>query len=243
MSTWLCLSDSEKDSWIRRVLKDERVEWLSDIPASKDLESRALLIEAFSDIEKKEEALKAIADCKTWTGPVASLMVERSATFWSVKSGLGGRLVCFQPSPNAETPPAVELFEAEITLNENLQSVESFFKEVDFNVFICRDQMGGILPRVLAGMINEAAYMAYSGIAPVEKIDRMMRLAANFPMGPFEWADKIGLDRLMTLLEALQKEFGPQYQPCPLIRRKVEGGNLGVKTGEGFYHYPREGLS
>lgn len=240
MSNWLILSDGDKDSWIRRVIKDKAVEWLSEIPTSDDLESRTLIIEAISNLEKKEATLTAVANCKTWNGPVATLLANGSATFWSLKSGLRERLIGFQASPNDEKSPAVELFEAEMTRKENLQSVESFFRDLDFKVFICRDQVGGILPRVLAGMINEAAYMAYSGIAPVEKIDRMMRLAANFPMGPFEWADKIGLDHLITLLESLQKELGPKYQPCPLIRRKVEGGNLGIKTGEGFYSYPRQ---
>jgi 3-hydroxybutyryl-CoA dehydrogenase len=69
----------------------------------------------------------------------------------------------------------------------------------------------------------------------------MMRLGANFPMGPFEWADKIGLDRILTLLEGLTKEIGPLYQPCPWIRRKVEAGKLGRKSGEGFYIYPEGG--
>ena len=82
MPNWLCLAHDEKDSWIRRVLKDDRVTWLSDLPAASDLKSRTFVLEAFPESDKKEEALKTIAHCKTWTGPVASLIVEGSATLW-----------------------------------------------------------------------------------------------------------------------------------------------------------------
>ena len=108
-------------------------------------------------------------------------------------------------------------------------------------VVICKDMAGGILPRTLAAMINEAAYMVQSGIATIEEVDTMMRKGANFPLGPFEWADRIGLDRILALLEALCQELGPIYHPCPWIRRKVEAGCLGLVSGRGFYQYPKGG--
>jgi len=86
-------------------------------------------------------------------------------------------------------------------------------------------------------MINEAIYVSMYGLAQMEDIDQMMRLGANFPMGPFEYADYLGLDRVLKTLEWLAEELGPQYRPCPLLRRKVEAGLLGKKTGKGFYEY------
>jgi 3-hydroxybutyryl-CoA dehydrogenase len=65
----------------------------------------------------------------------------------------------------------------------------------------------------------------------------MMKLGANFPMGPFEYADFLGLDHVLNMLEWLTEELGPQYRPCPLLRRKVEAGLLGKEAGEGFYTY------
>ena len=86
-------------------------------------------------------------------------------------------------------------------------------------------------------MINEAIYVYMYGLARMEDIDQMMRLGANFPMGPFEYADFLGLDRVLHTLEWLAEELGPHYRPCPLLRRKVEAGLLGKKTSTGFYIY------
>ena len=242
MSEWLVLCTEETDSWVKRVFeKVPMVAWLNKAPGPTDLESKELVVEAFLANDLKAEALRAISACENWRGPVASRISDGSATQWAIRSGLGGRLVGFQDSPNSEDPPAVELFRGETTESEVLREIQGRFEGAGFLVFLCRDQAGGILPRVLASMINEAASMAYGGIAPVDRIDRMMRLGANFPMGPLEWADRIGLDRVLALLEAMQKELGPQYQPCPWIRRKVEAGQLGVKTGEGFYNYASGG--
>ena len=87
MDRWLCLTKDEKDAWIRRVLNDKPVDWLSVVPAAADLENRHFVIEAFSDADKKEEALKAVAHCQTWSGPVASLIWDGSATVWAEKAG------------------------------------------------------------------------------------------------------------------------------------------------------------
>ena len=233
MPEWLYLGEDQDDSLMKQAKeKGISVTWLDKIPDPKDLESKGFVVDSFAESDLKENALRAIVECKEWKGPVASRLETESATSWAIRSGLRERFVGFQ-----RTPGSVELLKGEITGEEAIGYAQKSFSEIDLLVIICRDQTGGILPRVLASMINEAAYMAQSGIASVDKIDRIMSLGANFPMGPFEWADKIGLDRILTLLESLSKEFGPQYQPCPWIRRKVEAGKLGFKTGEGFYNY------
>jgi len=235
----LCPEEVE-DPWIRRLLtkcpKDCR---LSSMPEPKDLELKKVVLEAFSEKDEKEKVLLALGKNKKWSGPVASLSTYDSTTIVASKSELVERLVGFQPSLGSRGGLAIELLKGERTSTETVHRVQEIFHGLGCMVFVCRDQAGGILPRVLASVINEAAYMAWTGIAPIEKIDAMMRLGANFPMGPFQWADQIGIDRVLALLEAMHKEFGPQYQPCPWIRRKVESGKFGVRTGEGFYNYGR----
>lgn len=240
MAQWLYLGTKRIGMPLWEALKKvKEVDFLDGQPSFKDLEGRELVIEAFPEEDRKEEVLRAVAGCREWQGTVASSIEGNSATSWAIRSGIGGRFVGFIMAPGAGKSGSIELLRGEITDPAAIDCVANAFKELDLLVTICRDQAGGILSRVLAGMINEAAMMAQNGIAPVDKIDNMMRLAANFPMGPFEWADKIGLDKLLDLLETLTKEFGPVYQPCPMIRRKVEAGKLGVKTGEGFYNYAK----
>jgi 3-hydroxybutyryl-CoA dehydrogenase len=238
MARWLYLGTDLIGMPLWEALKKmKEVDFLDGQPSSKDLEGRELVIEAFSEKYRKEEVLRAVGGCRKWQGTVASSIEGDSATSWATHSGIGRRFVGFIMVPGAGKSGSVELLRGEITDPEAVNYAANAFKDLGLLVTVCRDQAGGILLRVLAGMINEAAMMAQNGIAPVEKIDNMMRLAANFPMGPFEWADKIGLDKLLDLLETLTKEFGPLYQPCPMIRRKVEAGKLGVKKGEGFYNY------
>lgn len=131
----------------------------------------------------------------------------------------------------------IQLISGERTEKEALDKASNFFTGIGFAVAVSKDHPGFILDRVVFSMINEAIYMNMYGLAVMEDIDQMMRLGANFPMGPFEYADTLGLDRVLRTLEWLTDELGSQYRPCPLLRRKVEAGFLGKKTGKGFYTY------
>ena len=120
------------------------------------------------------------------------------------------------------------------TLAEALALVRSLGKtpveSEDFPAFI--------LNRVLVGMINEAVYILYEGIASVASIDTAMRCGANHRMGPLELADFIGLDTVLAAMTALNKGFSDaKYRPCPLLVKYVEAGWLGRKSGRGFYDY------
>lgn len=100
------------------------------------------------------------------------------------------------------------------------------------------DYPGFIANRILMPMINEAVYCLYHGVGTKEDIDTVMKLGMNHPMGPLALADLIGLDTCLAIMETLFNGFkDSKYRPCPLLRKYVEAGWLGRKTGRGFYQY------
>ena len=103
------------------------------------------------------------------------------------------------------------------------------------------DYPGFVANRILMPMINESIYSLFEGVAGVAEIDTVMKLGMAHPMGPLQLADFIGLDTCLSILQVLHSGFGnPKYAPCPLLVNMVTSGNLGVKSGSGFYKYSKE---
>ena len=102
----------------------------------------------------------------------------------------------------------------------------------------CNDSPGFISNRILAPMINEAVYCLHEGVGTPEAIDNIMKLGMSHPMGPLTLADLIGLDICLDIIKILHHDFGDEkYRPCPLLEKMVAEGNLGRKSGKGFYNY------
>ncbi|HVE14857.1 MAG TPA: 3-hydroxybutyryl-CoA dehydrogenase [Elusimicrobiota bacterium] len=132
----------------------------------------------------------------------------------------------------------VELIRGVETSEETFQAVRALTVDLGKTPVCSQDYPGFISNRVLMPMINEACFALMEGVATKEDIDTVMKLGMAHPMGPLTLADFIGLDVCLNILEFLQQSLGdPKYRPCPLLRKMVEAGRLGKKTGRGFYDY------
>lgn len=212
---------------------------VTTVSALEELVGADLVIEAvFEDREVKTNLLQRLGGLLPTTTLLASNTSTIPITALATATGRPARfagLHFFNPVP---VMPLVEVIPGLATDEATVQRLEAFARRLGKETVRSKDCPGFIANRLLLAMINEAIHLLDEGTACTEDIDRTMQLGAAHPMGPLALADLIGLDVVLQALSSMHRELGgPRYRPAPLLRRMVEAGRLGRKSGRGFYGY------
>lgn len=136
------------------------------------------------------------------------------------------------------TTRVVEVVRGQVTSNEAFEIARHFARvlgKVPIEVF---ESPGFVTTRIVLALVNEAMYVVMEGVASAAEVDLAMKLGYDFRMGPLEWADRVGLHKILNWLQHLFNETGdPKFRPCPLLRKLVRAGHTGARAGKGFFTY------
>ncbi|MFZ5648319.1 MAG: 3-hydroxyacyl-CoA dehydrogenase family protein [Bacillota bacterium] len=204
------------------------------VEAVKDVD---LVIEAvFEDLEIKKEIFKKIDEHAPRDALLASNTSSLPIAAIAAVTRRPDKVIGLHFMNPVPLMKGVEVIRARLSSDKAVAAGVQFVKSLDKIPAEAVDYAGFIVSRVLDVMLNEAVYCVMDGNKP-EEIDKAMKVCTNFPMGPLELIDLAGADILLHVMECLNKEFGDKYRPAPLLVQMVRAGQLGRKTGQGFYSY------
>ena len=224
------MTADEKDAVLARIqtsidLKDMAT---ADFVVEAATENEALKFQIFKDLDQI---------CKTGVilaTNTSSIPIGRIAT----QTRRPGKVIGMHFMNPVPVMRLVEVIPGIATTEETIKTTWDLAEKFGKTPAKANDYPGFIANRILLPMINEAVYCLYHGVGNREDIDTVMKLGMNHPMGPLALADLIGLDTCLAIMETLYDGFkDSKYRPCPLLRKYVEAGWLGRKTGRGFYEY------
>ena len=225
------ISDAEKASTLNNITTYTVLE--------KGVNDADLVIEAASEnLDLKLQIFRNIDSFAPPHAIFASNTSSISITKIASVTERGGKVIGMHFMNPVPVMKLIEVIRGYATSDETTNTVMELSKKVKKVPVEVNDYPGFVANRILMPMINEAIFTLYENIAGVEEIDSVMRFGMAHPMGPLQLADFIGLDVCLAILHVLNTGFGnPKYAACPLLVNMVNAGNIGVKSGEGFYNY------
>jgi len=225
-----------------RISAEDKQSALGRIAATTELEAVAeagLVVEAV--VENLEVKTKVFGDLDRLTGSetiLASNTSSISITKLGAATGRPEQVIGMHFMNPVPLMKLVEVIRGLATSDATTKQVMELAGSLGKTPVEVNDFPGFVSNRVLLPMINEAIFCVHEGVATAEAIDSVMKLGMNHPMGPLALADFIGLDVCLAILDVMHDGLGdPKYRACPLLKRKVDAGWLGRKTGRGFYTY------
>ena len=232
----------QRDVDKERLPADEKQIILGRVKTTTDLDDLRdafIVVEAVTEnLSVKSELFKALDGIMKNNAILASNTSSISITKLGAVTQRPDKVIGMHFMNPVPVMKLVEIIRGAATTDETYQSVHGLTEKLGKIPLECNDSPGFVSNRVLMPMINEAIFALYEGVATRESIDGIMKLGMNHPMGPLTLADFIGLDVCLAIMNVLHDGFGDsKYRPCPLLRRYVDAGWLGKKSGRGFYEY------
>lgn len=229
------LTEGEKRAILSRITGTTNYEKISDVDlVIETINSKkpGTNLQIRKDVFKKAEAV--VREDTVITSNSSTLMISELAEVLEHKERAVG-LHFINP---ANTVKIVEVVRGQLTNDESYEMILKFAKMMDKTAITLNESPGHISSRLIVPLINEACEILMEGVASVQCIDTTMKLGYGLMFGPFEMADRIGLDKLLKWMDNLYAEFGTQrFKASPILKRLVRAGYLGKKTNKGFYKY------
>lgn len=225
------------------ITEEEKKKTLSNLSTEtnlvKGVANAQLVIEAATENTKLKLEIFSQIDA---AAPADTILATNTSSISITKIAAAtkrpGRVIGMHFMNPVPVMKLVEIINGYATQKEVTNTIVNLSKQLGKVPCVVNDYPGFIANRILMPMINEAIYSLYEGVASVEAIDTATKLGMAHPMGPLQLADFIGLDVCLSILNVLHEGFGnPKYAPCPLLVNMVTAGELGAKSGEGFYVY------
>lgn len=232
----------QRDVDKERLQAEEKRQIISRIRTSTEweaLKDASLVVEAVTeDLKVKAEVFRTLDELTQAEAILASNTSSISITKLGAATRRADKVIGMHFMNPVPVMKLIEIIRGMATSDETFARVRDMSEKLGKTALECNDMPGFVSNRVLMPMINEAIFALHEGVATRESIDGIMKLGMNHPMGPLTLADFIGLDVCLAILNVLHEGLGdPKYRACPLLKRYVDAGWLGRKSGRGFYEY------